>query len=189
MICLIKIRKFWKCLLIHYRRWVIEEMPEKTIQALFELAINWETQARDLYANFANLFNHEPKVSAFWIHLSKDESGHIDVLNDLLKKTPTENLLMAVGNEQWTSVTRVEGLIREASTRKVLTLNDAYELAHQLEMSELNTLFKMLVNDYIPDKEGHKFILSDVTEHIERLMQLGEEYAQSQRSRINVRSI
>ena len=53
-------------------------MPEKTTQVLFELAINWETQARDLYANFANLFNHEPKVSAFWIQLSKDESWHIE---------------------------------------------------------------------------------------------------------------
>lgn len=57
-------------------------MPDKTIQALFELAINWETQAHDLYANFAKLFNNEPKVSAFWIQLSKDESGHIVVLKD-----------------------------------------------------------------------------------------------------------
>jgi len=164
-------------------------MPERTIQALFELAINWETQARDLYANFANLFNHEPKVSTFWIQLSKDESGHIDVLKDILKKTPTEKRLMEVGNEQWNSVTRVEGLIKEASTRKVLTLDNAYELAHQLEMSELNTLFKIFVNDYLPDEEGHKFILSDVKEHIERIMKFGKEYTQSQKRRINVRSI
>ena len=110
-------------------------MPEKTIQALFELAINWETQARDLYANFTNLFNHEPKVSAFWVQLSKDESGHINVLKDILNKISAEKRLMKVGNEQWTSVARVEGLIKEASTRKVLTLDDAYELAHQLEIS------------------------------------------------------
>jgi len=164
-------------------------MPEKTIQALLELAINWETQARDLYANFANLFNHEPKVSAFWIQLSKDESGHIDVLKDILNKTPTEKLLMEVSNEQWNSVTRVEVLIKEASTRKIQTLDDAYELAHQLEMSEVNTLFKILVNDYLPDEEGHKFILSDVKEHIDRLMKFGKEYTQSQKRRINVHSI
>jgi rubrerythrin len=164
-------------------------MPEKTIQALFELAINWETQARDLYANFANLFNHEPKVSAFWLQLSKDESGHIDVLKNILEKTPTEKLLMAVDNEQWNSVTRVEGLIKEASTRKVLTLDDAYELAHQLEMSEVNTLFKILVNDYLPNEERHKFILSDVKEHIDKLMKFGKEYTQSQKRRINVHSI
>jgi len=164
-------------------------MPEKTIQALLELAINWETQARDLYANFANLFNHEPKVSAFWIQLSKDESGHIDVLKDILNKTPTEKLLMEVSNEQWNSVTRVEVLIKEASTRKIQTLDDAYELAHQLEMSEVNTVFKILVNDYLPDEEGHKFILSDVKEHIDRLMKFGKEYTQSQKRRINVHSI
>jgi rubrerythrin len=164
-------------------------MPEKTIQALFELAINWETQARDLYANFANLFNHEPKVSAFWIQISKDEAEHIDVLKDILNKISTEKRLMEVGNEQWNSVTRVEGLIKEASTKKVLTLEDAYEVAHQLEMSEVNTLFKMLVNDYLPDEEGHKFILSDVKEHIDRLMQFGKEYTQSQKRRITVRNI
>jgi rubrerythrin len=168
---------------------IIEEMPEKTIQVLFELAINWETQARDLYANFANLFNHEPKVYAFWIQLSKDESGHIDMLKEILGKTPTEKLLMLVGNEQWQSVTRVEGLIKEASTRKVLTLDDAYELAHQLEMSEVNTLFKMLVNDYLPDKEGYNFILSDVKEHIDRLMKFGKEYIKLQKRHINISSI
>jgi rubrerythrin len=164
-------------------------MPEKTIQVLFELAINWETQARDLYADFANLFSHEPMVSAFWIQLSKDESGHIDVLKDILNTISTEKRLMEVGKEQWTSVARVEGLIKEASTRKVLTLDDAYELAHQLEMSEVNTLFKILANDYLPDEEGHKFILSDVKEHIVRLMKFGKEYTQSQKRRINVRSI
>jgi rubrerythrin len=164
-------------------------MSEKSIQALLELAINWETQARDLYANFANLFNHEPKISAFWIQLSKDESGHIDVLKDILNKTPTEKLLMKVNNEQWNSVTRVEGLIKEASTCKIQTLADAYELAHQLEMSELNTLFKILVDDYLPDEEEHKFILSDVKEHIDRLVKFGKEYTQSQKKRINIQSI
>ena len=156
---------------------------------LFDLAINWETQARDLYANYANLFKHEPKISAFWIQLSKDESGHIDLLKDILNKISTEKRLMVVGNEQWTSVARVEGLIKEASTRKVLTLDDAYDLAHQLEMSEVNTVFKILVNDYLPDEKGHKFIFFDVKEHIERLMKFGKEYTQSQKRRINVRSI
>ncbi len=164
-------------------------MPVKTIQLLFDLAINWETQARDLYANYANLFNHEPKISAFWVQLSKDESMHIDVLKDILNKISTEKRLMEVGNEQWNSITRVEGLIKEASTRKVLTLDDAYELAHQLEMSEVNTLFKMLSNDYLINEEARKFILSDVDEHIERLMRFGEEYTQSQRRRIKVHSI
>ena len=164
-------------------------MDEKTIQLIFELAINWETQARDLYANFANLFNHEPKVSAFWIQLSKDESQHIVVLKDILNKLSTEKRLMKIGNEQWTSVTRVEGLIKEAITRKVSTLDDAYELAHQMEMSELNTLFKLIVNDYHPDDEGQRFILSDVKEHIERLMKFGKEYTQSERMRIKVSHI
>jgi rubrerythrin len=175
--------------MLNKKREIIEKMPEKTIQVLLELAISWETQARDLYAKFANLFNHEPKVSAFWIQLSKDESGHIDVLKNILNNISTEKRLMEVGNERWNSVTRVEGLIKEASTRKVSTLSDAYELAHQLEMSEVNTLFKILTNNYLPDEEGHKFILSEVTEHIERLMRFGEEYTQSQRRHINVRSI
>jgi len=47
----------------------------------------------------------------------------------------------------------------------------------------------MLVYDYLPDEEGHKFILSDVKEHIDRLMQFGKEYIKSQKRRINIRSI
>jgi rubrerythrin len=164
-------------------------MAEKTIQVLFELAINWETQAYDLYAKFAKLFSHEPKVSAFWKQLSKDESRHRKVLKGFLKEIPGEKLLAEMGNEEQRSVIRVEGLINEATTSKIQTLDDAYELAHQLETSEINKVFKMLVNHYMPDKEGHKFILSDVKEHIEMLVKFGKEYTQSQRRRINVRSI
>jgi rubrerythrin len=164
-------------------------MSENTIQVLCELAISWETQAHDLYINFANLFNHEPKVSAFWIQMSKDESEHIKVLKDILKSIPTEKLLMALGNEQWNSVIRVEELIKDASTRIIQTLADAYEVAQQLEMSEVNTLFKMFVNNYLPDKEGHQFILSEVAEHVERLMRFGDEYTQSQKRHLKVRSI
>jgi rubrerythrin len=164
-------------------------MPEMNIQMLFEHAISWETRARDLFADFANLFSHEPKVSSFWIQLSKDESGHIGVLRDILGKMPTAKRLMTVSNEQWNSVTQVEELINEASRRKVLTLDDAYELAHQIETSEVNALFKMLVTDYLPDEKGHKFILSEVTEHIEKLMRFGKKYTQSHRRLINARSI
>ena len=164
-------------------------MIKKTLQHLFELAINWETQAHDLYIKFANLFEHVPKVSEFWIQLSKDESGHIEVLKGILNKIPTEKRLMEVSNEQWNSVTRVEGLIKEATTKEVNTLSDAYEMAHQLEMSEVNTLFKILVNDYLPDKEGHKFIMADVTEHIDKLMTFEKEYTQSQRRHINAHKI
>ena len=164
-------------------------MAEKTVHLLFELAINWETQAHDLYAKFAKLFSHEPKVSAFWIQLSKDESRHRKILKDFLKEIPRVKLLEKMGNEQRESVTRVEGLIKEATITKIQTLDDAYELAHQLETSEINKLFTMLVNQYLPDKEGHTFILSDVKEHIEMLMKFGKEYTQSQRRLIRVRSI
>lgn len=164
-------------------------MSEKTLQVLFEFAIKWETIAHDLFADFANLFSHEPKVSIFWIELSKDESGHIGVLKDILNKIPTKKRLMKVSNEHWNSVRQVEELIKEASERKILTLDDAYELAHQLETSEVNALFKMLVIDCLPDEEGHKFIVSEVTEHIEKLWRFGKEYTQSQRRRINVHSI
>jgi rubrerythrin len=164
-------------------------MSGNTIQVLCELAISWETQAHDLYVNFATLFNHEPKVSAFWIQMSKDESGHIKVLKDILKSIPDEKLLIVLSNEKWNSVIRVEELIKDASTRKIQTLADAYEVAQQLEMSEVNTLFKMFVNDYLPDKEGHQFILSDVTGHVERLMRFGEEYTQSQQRHLKIRSI
>jgi len=50
-------------------------MPEKTIQVLFELAINWETQARDLYANFTNLFQVVPCYAIFFQERRKTRLG------------------------------------------------------------------------------------------------------------------
>ena len=163
-------------------------MPEKTFQVLFELAIDWETHARDSYENFANIFSHEPKVSAFWRQLAKDESGHLKVLKNILQTISKEKLSAELDNMQWNAVIQVEGLINETSTRKVETLNDAYELAHSLETSEINTLFKMVVNDCLPEDQGDRF-MGDVNQHVHKLLQFGQEYTLSQRRGIRVHSI
>ena len=164
-------------------------MSDKNLQKLFKNAISWESQMRDLYAEFANLFSNEPKVSSFWIELSKDESRHIGVLKDIQKKITTEKLLTAVDSKQWNAVVQVEKLMKEAAASNVLTLDDAYELAHELETSEINAFFKMLVINSVPNIEGVKFIEAEMTEHVDKLMSFGREYTQSYRKLINARSI
>ena len=161
-------------------------MSDKNIQMLFERAMSWETKARDFYINLANLFRHEPRVSEFWLQLSEDEAGHIELLKETLDLIPMKERFVDVDDKQWNVVLQVDEFLKEASNTKILTLDDAYELAHQIENSEVNAVFRLLAIDSAPEKQMQQFILTQLTEHVDRLSKFGKQFTQDNRKSISV---
>ena len=161
-------------------------MSEMNIEVLFEYAIRWETQARDLYLNLATLFRHEPKVSEFWVLLSEDETRHIELLQETLDMIPIKERESKVSDKLWNVVLQVDEFLKEASNVQLLTLEDAYELAHKIENSEVNAIFRLLTIDLIPERREQKIILAQVTEHINSLFEFGREFPQANRKLISV---
>ncbi|MBN1506324.1 MAG: hypothetical protein JW955_05735, partial [Sedimentisphaerales bacterium] len=58
----------------------------------------------------------------------------------------------------------------EDHLRQVQNLDDAYEMAHDLESSETNTIFRFFITEFLPDKRIVTAILHHLSEHVERLM-------------------
>jgi hypothetical protein len=57
------------------------------------------------------------------------------------------------------------------------SLKDAYELAHQLEYSEVNAIFEFLTVDAIPGNTERGFVRTHITMHQKRLTDFSENYS------------
>jgi hypothetical protein len=58
------------------------------------------------------------------------------------------------------------------------TLDDAYELAHGLEFSEVNTIFAFLAGEYVPSEHRKEFVRVEITRHLEKLTHFGENFGE-----------
>ena len=55
-------------------------------------------------------------------------------------------------------------------------LNDAYEVAHELEFSEINGIFKFLTIEVITSEERSKFMRDEITKHERKLLDFGDTF-------------
>jgi hypothetical protein len=58
----------------------------------------------------------------------------------------------------------------------IKNLDDAYEIAHQLEFNEINTIFKFLANEVVPNNDRRGLLLSTLQEHQDKLMNFNENF-------------
>lgn len=146
-------------------------MPEdKTAEMLFLLAITMEKEAYCFYQNLKKVFSHCPPASEFWAIMMGEEKQHIRELNLIHKSLPPEVLRRPADPEILKQARRVAKLSLFEKARSVETLNDAYLLAHDLENSEVITVFKFIRERYVPPVKREEFTLSQLDVHLERIM-------------------
>ncbi len=156
---------------------------------LFERAMAWESAARDLYAMMAQWFPQEPRASCFWQELSGDESRHVEFLRETRAALSGDQLSAPLGQKESEIARQVEALLKRVRAEELETLDDAYELAHDLESSEINLVFRMLAVDTLADPERQNFLLTQVNEHLERLKRFSKDFKVIQRKLIPIRRV
>jgi rubrerythrin len=157
-------------------------MTTNTIEWLFERAISFESKACDFYATLAELFGHTPKVRHFWEEMSNDESRHVDMLREIRNTMPRSRLSEHVGEKERSSALKVAALLKGDLVARVTTLGDACELAHEIENSEVNAIFRILAVDSVADRSRREFLSAQIDEHLERLMGFSQEFKADYRS-------
>jgi len=141
-----------------------------TIKAFFERAIGFEYKAADIYKEFSKLFFHIQEISSFWQELAKDEIQHVDTLQNIRKSLTIEQLLSPCDKEISIKVDITQQMLNEVSIASIKNLDDAYEIAHELEFSEMNAIFKLMATEFIHSQEREHFIVSIITEHQQKLV-------------------
>ncbi len=146
-----------------------QSAQQYTLQDLFDRAIRIEKQAGSIYRELEKRFSHDREAAALWRALAADEDSHAAILSSVLRDAPADKLARPAPDEVWYQVTHILNVLSRDLLASIENLRDAYELAHQLEYSEVNAVFEFLSVDALPGKVEREFIRKHIAEHQKRL--------------------
>jgi rubrerythrin len=148
----------------------VNHSSDATILELFEKAIAAEKLAEELYHRLAALFTHEPDVAEFWEQYAGEEVGHARWLARYRDQLSLETLSQPADSEALAAAERALRLSIDQQVRNIKTLEDAYQLANELESSETNAVFEFIITNFSKDDESRDFLRAQLQDHIARLM-------------------
>ena len=156
-------------------------MTRITLAQLFESAISWEGEAREMYLALAEAFAGHPAVRALWVQMANDEAIHAALLRQARDATPVERLAELLGPLESMHVPSVEAELAAAREAHLRSLDDAYELAHRLESSEIATVFELLTVGTFDESSRARLLANQLDEHLGQLARFAEAYPRSAR--------
>ena len=145
-----------------------------TVADHFDLAIQGEYAAQELYQGLMHLFRAHPDAVELWREFAVEETEHALTLQGILdaltpeQQSPPANTGMVLAAQQALSVPVAQHLAG------VKTLEDACELVSDLENSETNAVFEFLLSHFDADNQISPFVLTQLREHIARLQTFDE---------------
>jgi hypothetical protein len=144
-------------------------MAYSTIADLLELAIQIEQASQQLYARLETKFPGQPEVAAFWRRYAAEELGHARWIENLRTKSAPELLTKKTDAEMLSTADRMLKFSAAHALKTVSNLEDAYQLATDLENSETNAIFEFLIANYGGDPNTITFLRTQLNLHINRL--------------------
>lgn len=155
---------------------MIQSGPEETVEQLFKHSIEIEYKAAHIYETLSKLFSHVPGLTGFWQGLMEDERRHVTILQEIQKLLTPEQLLAHSDQKMWEAVAGIQRKLSEDLVGAINTLDDAYELAHELEFSEVNAVFQFLAAECVPSDERKQFVRSEIEQHQKKLLDFGPNF-------------
>ena len=143
----------------------------KSMGEAIKACAGFEKTAALFYHQLAFRFAHLPEVAAFFTSMEKEEGEHERAVNSLYASLSPSELNEAPPKELCESVLTVSRLIEHILSVDVKNLDDAYELAHQLEFSEVNSVLKLLLTHIMPRNKKSSFKLDTVDDHQHGLLE------------------
>jgi len=149
---------------------------KRTVGGIIQSAIEAENSAHEIYLQLSKIFAHVPDVSKFWQNLAYDEAKHAHTLKKVQMSLSDEQLATAADQQLMDSVTSITFLLNKISLGTVETLDDAYEIAHEIEYSEVNHIFKCLAGHFITREDKKRILLHQIVEHQQKLTDFTENF-------------
>lgn len=155
---------------------------------LIGVAISWEEEARDFYLALSRSFPDHPDIETFWRSMAADEAEHATILRDIRAGLDEPSASREVDAETRDMVRRTEALLGSARDARLDTLEDAYELAHQLEESEILSVFRLIMHEGVKDDERRSLLTMQLGQHVENLGEFGQSVDRRVRQAIRLRA-
>jgi len=143
----------------------------ETVDVLFDYAIELENAAESLYENMAALFSHEPNVKQFWLQYAKEERGHASYLERVRKAMSAEDLAQPAEESILQQAHRSLQDAANLDLGRIRNLEDAYQLATNVENSETNAIFDFMMTNFSTEElaKSYKFLKVQLSSHIKKL--------------------
>ena len=146
------------------------DLGQATIGDMLTVAIELEAGARRFYEGLAEMFAHIDEVAAFWRLFAADEAMHGSHLAKLRASLNVARLSEPANAEIMRAARKLLTPTAEEQLAEVRNLDDAYEIAHDLETSETNTIFRFMISEFSQDRRIVTALMRHLDEHVERLM-------------------
>ncbi len=141
-----------------------------TIAHLIELAIQGERLTQRFYQRLAGKFRAYPEVAEFWNGYAAEEDGHARWLERLRERTSAERLRQPADPQVLEQAERALSTSVDFLLAGVRTLQDAYEIANELEHNETNAVFEFLISSFSEDAQTATFLRAQLSDHVGKLM-------------------
>lgn len=155
-----------------------------TVYELIGEAIAMEEEAALLYTTLAGSFREYEVVSGIFNDLAHDELEHKKELTNI-RNTLDENILNEPADTRIVEDLSKYNHLDHEKAQKLRDLDEAYELCHVFESSEINTIYRALSAKYCADELKRQLILKTLNHHIGKLTMIKDMYPTSkERKRI-----
>ena len=143
----------------------------ETVGNLFDYALELERATETLYRQIGRMFAHAPDVELFWSHYADEERGHALYLERIQQEVDAGRLSAAADHGMMVDVQNCLGATTLKRLESVRNLEDAYQLASELENAEINSIFEFMVMNFSTDElaRSHKFLRVQLSKHLAQL--------------------
>ena len=138
---------------------------EIVLGKIFERAIETKRKVGQMYLKFAELFSHVPEIEDFWKNMNLNQMAHADWLKEIKESLTEEQILSLPEVEMVLKTHSIRKLFDKHLNKEIDNLHDAYQVAHEIESSEVNDLFEILSSEFIPSGEKKSLILDSIDQY------------------------
>jgi hypothetical protein len=158
--------------------WIMETTT--TLSQLFECGIGAEKKAHVFYLSLARRFLSRPDISAFWESMAKEEEGHARIFERSRDTLPKSRLDAVIEIPMAQRADALDKLSVFGMLDSVHNLDDAYQLAHELESSDMNVVFNFLKFKLIPDGEKPGISPDVIERHLKKPIDFQKAFGEAQ---------
>jgi rubrerythrin len=108
-------------------------------------------------------------VAGFWGEYAAEEAGHALWLERLRERLDPEELSESADSHALRNARAALQFSVEDALEEIKDLQDAYQMANELESSETNAVFEFLITHFSYDEETQAFLKAQLRDHVAKL--------------------
>lgn len=140
-----------------------------SLNNLFHKSIRVEQIAIKFYLHLAAMFSNNEKLHLFFNDLANDETLHASALREAMSLLSPEQLNGLVDEHKIKEIDAILQKMNMINYDSLKNLDEVYELAHDVEFSEINSIFLYLTIECVPSQNRKELFRTIIDEHQNKL--------------------